>query len=124
MSMRFAVKDAEHSIITTDTGDTKHDLLNTALPWADMTYKFGNGDGLSGAAIFVHPEHFDYPPSWLAHHRGFLFVGWPGVKARTFEPDKPFSTSYRVFIHKKPLNRDRLQRNYDNYVEATKAAWR
>ena len=123
MGIRFAVKDAGQSIVTTHMGKAGEDFLDTALPWADLTNKFGGGDQRSGAAIFVHPKHPDYPPTWLTRHYGPLCVGWPGVKGKTFEPGKPFSSSYRILIHKQPLDRDQLQCKYDSYAEATKASW-
>ncbi|MDP6722647.1 MAG: PmoA family protein, partial [Pirellulaceae bacterium] len=91
--------------------------------WADMTAKFHDAAGASGAAVFVHPSHPDYPPTWLTRHYGVLCVGWPGVKSRTFEPGKPIRTSYRIWIHKTASSAEQIAKAYSAYTAATRAKW-
>ncbi len=124
LTVRFAPGSREDTLITVPSGPTTGDLPDTPLAWADFTSKFGDATALSGAAVFVHPEHPDYPPTWLTRYYGPLCVGWPGVKARTFEPGKPIRLSYRIWIHKSAVEPDQLKRAYGGYVAATKAEWR
>ncbi len=87
LTMRFAVKDEKESVITVPNGSAQEDLSETPLPWADMTYPFTSPSTPSGAALFISPEHPDYPPTWLTRHYGPLCIGWPGVRDKTFAPD-------------------------------------
>jgi hypothetical protein len=106
------------------SGRTTEDLPDTPLAWADFSSRLGDAAALSGAAIFVHPQHPDYPPTWLTRHYGAMCVGWPGVKARTFEPGKPIRLDYRIWIHKSAVELDGLKEAHGAYVTATKAEWR
>ena len=105
------------------SGPTKEDLPDTQLAWADFTSKFAGAKARSGAAIFVHPSHPDYPPTWLTRYYGALCVGWPGVKPKTFEPGKPIRLSYRLWIHKGPADVEQLKRAYAEYGEKKKVEW-
>jgi hypothetical protein len=98
-------------------------LKETRLKWADMTARYEDSDDPSGAAIMIHPAHPDYPPTWLTRHYGALCVGWPGVKSQTFEPGQVIRTGYRLWIHRKGVSLDRLQRAYDGYTAAAAARW-
>lgn len=93
--------------ITTPLGDGPDDLLMTRLPWADLSARFA-GDRPSGAAIFVAPDHPDFPPTWLTRHYGVLCVGWPGVTPKTLEPSRPTTLRYRTWIHRGPAIAGRL----------------
>lgn len=93
--------------ITTPLGDGPDDLLMTRLPWADLSARF-DGDRTSGAAIFIAPDHPDYPPTWLTRHYGVLCVGWPGVTPKTLEPSRPTTLRYRTWIHRGPAIAGRL----------------
>lgn len=123
LTVRFAPRSRADTLITVPDGPTKGDLPDTPLAWADFTSKFGDAEARSGAAVMVHPGHPDYPPTWLTRYYGPLCVGWPGVKARTFEPGKPIRLDYRIWIHKSAVDLDELKRAYGAYVTATKAKW-
>ena len=73
--------------------------------------------------MFVHPDHPDYPPTWLTRHYGPLCVGWPGVKARPFEPEKPIRLAYRLLLHRGAYEVEALRTRYDTYTASTKAVW-
>ena len=124
LTVRFAPRSQQDTVITVPSGRTTEDLPDTPLAWADFTSRLGDAAALSGAAIFVHPQHPDYPPTWLTRHYGAMCVGWPGVKARTFEPGKPVRLDYRIWIHKSAVELDGLKGAYGAYVTATKAEWR
>jgi hypothetical protein len=125
LTVRFAPPSAKdkNTLITVPEGPTTGDLYETRLPWADFTSQFGNAPTRSGAAIFVHPQHPDSPPTWLTRHYGPLCIGWPGVESKTFPPDEPIRLSYRIWIHKGPVTTEQLQQAYDAYTASTQAAW-
>jgi hypothetical protein len=97
--------------IAVPDGVSAKDLTDTRLPWADLTAPFPGAKDRSGAAIFIHPSHPDYPPTWLTRHYGCLCVGWPGVKGGTLESGKTARCRYRIWVHRG-----------DPEVEALKAA--
>jgi hypothetical protein len=49
--------------IVAPAGRASGDLVVTRLPWADFVGDFQGGAGRSGAAVFIHPQHRDYPPT-------------------------------------------------------------
>jgi Family of unknown function (DUF6807) len=86
------------------------------LPWADFCSDFGKDKNvLNGLAIFVHPDHADYPPTWMTRHYGVLAVGWPGMTPQTFPAAKSFSCRYRLWIHRNALGSAEIQKVYDAY---------
>jgi len=132
LTMRLAVWPRRDAIVTTPRGAAGHegeglasktDLSNTPLPWADISTEIPGCPQRSGAALFVPPEHPDYPPTWLTRCYGPLCIGWPGVKGRTIEPGEPCSVSYRILVHEKEMTLAQLQHVYDGYAAADEAAW-
>ncbi|MEI2726162.1 MAG: DUF6807 family protein [Verrucomicrobiota bacterium] len=115
LTLRFAPRTGE-TIITTPDGRSKEDLPIAHLPWADLSAQFAGAKAPSGAAIFIAPEHPDFPPEWLTRHYGVLCVGWPGVKEQTFPPDKPIQVRYRVWIHRGVPEVEKLKQVYDEYA--------
>ena len=77
----------------------------------------------SGGAVFVHPQHPNYPPTWLTRHYGPLCVGWPGVNARTYEPGQPHRLAYRLWVHAGSPDVEQLRSQYEAFTAATKIAW-
>ncbi|NLS90809.1 MAG: hypothetical protein GXX96_01310 [Planctomycetaceae bacterium] len=111
------------TVITTPSGPALGDLTTTILRWADFTTKFDGRDASSGAAIFISPDHPDYPPEWLLRYYGPLCVGWPGVAPETLEPGKPVKMSYRFWIHKDAVGTSALGQAYSAYLAGLKAGW-
>lgn len=116
LTVRFAPRTRPDTVITVPSGRTTGDLPDTPLKWADFTSKFGDAASQSGAAVFVHPDHPDYPPTWLTRHYGPLCVGWPGVKPKTFPPGKSIRLNYRIWIHKTAVELEALKRAYQSYI--------
>ncbi len=116
ITLRFATN--TQTVITTPKGAQGDDLYITRLPWADLSGQFSGK--AAGAAIFISPEHPDYPPTWLTRHYGVLCVGWPGVEPRTFEPGKSFTCKYRVWIHRGMATQDELQNAYRAFEKGSK----
>ena len=102
-----------------DAAAPEQDLLNTPLPWADLSSTFSDAHMRSGAAVFIHPRHPDYPPTWLTRTYGALCVGWPGVKPYTIDAGKSVQLDYRIWIHKAEPTPDEIDRVYQGYVEST-----
>lgn len=123
LTIRFAPRSRQETVITVPSGRTEQDLPDTPLAWADLTAKFGGAETASGAALLVHLGHPNFPPTWLTRHYGPLCVGWPGIEPRTFPPGQPIQLDYRVWIHKSAVELTRLNEAYEGYVTAAKAAW-
>jgi len=113
LTLRFAP--GTNTAITIPAGLTTADLPMTNLPWADLTRRWQAEPVTSGAAIFVHPSHPDFPPQWLTRHYGVLCLGWPGVKPATFAPRESIHCRYRVWIHRGPATAGRLARAYAEF---------
>jgi len=113
LTLRFAP--GTNTAITIPSGLTKADLPMTNLPWADLTRLFDAEKKTSGAAIFVHPSHPDFPPQWLTRHYGVLCLGWPGVKPATFQVGEVIRCRYRVWIHRGTVTTERLAQAYEAY---------
>jgi len=114
LTLRFAPR--TNTVITTPLGNGTEDLPMTRLPWADLSADFGARQP-SGAAIFVAPDHPDFPPMWLTRHYGVLCLGWPGVEAKTLPSGKPVVLRYRVWIHRGAADLERLKSAFDTYRE-------
>lgn len=112
-TLRFAPR--TDTVITTPLGNGKDDLPMTRLPWADLTAKYQGMPQPSGAAIFVPKSHPDFPPMWLTRHYGVLCLGWPGTTPQTFEPGKPITLEYRVWIHRGAADAETLKAAYGQY---------
>lgn len=123
LTVRFKPGPRKHTLITVPSGPTTEDLPDTRLQWADFTSLFAGASQRSGAAIFIHPQHPDYPPTWLTRYYGPLCVGWPGVNPKTFPPGKPIRLLYRIWIHRTEVDLDRLRNQYQAYVAGTQARW-
>ena len=119
LTLRFGPR--SKTIITVPTGRASEDLLVTKLPWADFSGDLNKNTGqFSGAAVFVHPEHPDYPPTWMTRHYGLLAVGWPGVTPQTFPAGKSFSCRYRLWIHRGAPDAAEIQKAYDSYCATSR----
>lgn len=125
LTVRFAPPSAKDpaTTITVPSGPTTGDLPDTPLAWADFTSRFGDFAERSGAAVFVHPEHPDFPPTWLTRHYGPLCIGWPGVDPKTFEPGEVIRLDYRVWIHKGSVETAQIEQAYEAYAQGEAIAW-
>jgi hypothetical protein len=123
LTVRFAVRGGSQVAITVPAGLTTADLAETPLEWADLTARFEGAPDRSGGAVFVHPQHPDYPPTWLTRHYGPLCVGWPGVNVRSYEPGKSYRLPYRVWVHAGAAEHERLKTEYEAYLTSAKVAW-
>jgi hypothetical protein len=106
--------------ISAAAGRVAEDLLVTRLPWVDLAGDFRGAAGSSGAAIFVHPAHRDFPPTWMARHYGLVSVGWPGVEPQTFPAGQEITCRYRLWIHRKERSAADIQKQYEAYAAAAR----
>ncbi len=115
LTLRFAPR--TQTVITTPLGQGEKDLSITRLPWADLSGRFAGRSEASGAAIFVAPDHPDYPPEWLTRHYGALCLGWPGVKSKTFQPGETIRCRYRVWVHRGAPDVKKLEQAYHAFQQ-------
>lgn len=108
------------TIITVPNGRAPQDLVMTKLPWADFSADFAGAPQFSGATIFVHPRHPDFPPTWMTRHYGLLAVGWPGVEPKTFPPGESFRVRHRLWIHRGAPTKTDLAKKYEEYTTSLK----
>jgi hypothetical protein len=113
LTLRFAPR--TNTVITTPLGQGPKDLSITRLPWADFSARFAGRAQASGAAIFVAPDHPDFPPEWLTRHYGVLCLGWPGVKSKTFQPGETIRCRYRIWIHRGAPDVEKVTQAYREY---------
>jgi len=113
LTLRFAPR--INTVITTPLGQGEEDLSMTRLPWADLSARFAGRAQPSGVALFVAPDHPDFPPEWLTRHYGVLCLGWPGVKPKTFQPGELIRCRYRVWIHRGAPDVEKVKRAFGAY---------
>jgi hypothetical protein len=113
LTLRFAP--GTNTLITVPSGPTAKDLPMTNLPWADLTRRWTREQTTSGAALFVHPSHPDFPPEWLTRHYGVLCLGWPGVKSREHPAGEAIRCRYRVWIHRGTPTVEALRAAFGTY---------
>lgn len=121
--LTLRVAPGTNTVITVPTGVTRRDLTVTRLPWADLTRTWTAGGRTSGVALFVAPDHPDFPPEWLTRHYGALCIGWPGVQAQTFPSGQPIHCRYRLWIHRGQVDKERLQSAWDSLAEDRSRGW-
>ncbi|MGB7158380.1 MAG: DUF6807 family protein [Tepidisphaeraceae bacterium] len=120
LALRFAPR--KKTVITVPTGRAAEDLVMARLPWADFVGDVsGKPDALSGAAVFVHPEHRDLPPQWMTRAYGMLAAGWPGVKSQTIAAGETVTLKYRLWIHRGNPESAEIQKAYDAYGAEAKS---
>jgi hypothetical protein len=122
LTLRFAPR--TNTVITTPLGNSGEDLPMTRLPWADLTARYPDAPAASGAAVFIAPDHPDYPPMWLTRHYGVLCVGWPGIDAKEFPAGQPVRCRYRVWIHRGAICKPALEKVYAAYLAGEKSTWK
>jgi hypothetical protein len=121
LTIRFAPQSP--AVITVPSGTIQQDLTTTILRWADLSARMSGSENTSGAAVFISPDHPDYPPTWLLRHYGPLCVGWPGVEPQTLAADRPVRLAYRIGIHRGEASTAELARLYEAYLAGQKASW-
>jgi hypothetical protein len=96
----------------TDRGMLEEDSTNVPFFWADLSTEE------LGMAIFVSPDHPDFPITWLIRnsYAGFLNASWPGLEPTTLEPDVQVTLQYRIYIHKGDTTTGKVREAYKQYL--------
>lgn len=113
LTLRFGPR--SKTVITVPSGRSSEDLLVTRLPWVDLSGDLKGADQMSGASVFVNPNHPSYPPTWMTRHYGLLAVGWPGITPQSLPAGKTVSLSYRIWIHRGLPEASEIQSEYEAY---------
>jgi hypothetical protein len=121
LTLRYAPR--TQTVITTPLGNAPEDLAMTRMAWADLSARFAGRAQPSGAAVFISPDHPDYPPTWLTRHYGVLCVGWPGVDGAIFQPGEAIRCRYRVWLHRGAPTGKEIERAYEGCRAAQRARW-
>lgn len=102
--------------ISTDEGEIEGEPNNVRLRWADLSEED------MGVAIFVSPDHPDFPPPWVLRtsYAGLLNVSWPGLRSFTIQPGKRITLRYRLLIHQGKAAKGQVRRVYERYISAFK----
>jgi hypothetical protein len=97
--------------LMTSDGQRMKDVVNERHPWVDLSNESG------GVAIFVPPDHPDFPPPWLVRssYTGFLNPEWPGLPSVELKPGEPRRLSYRIYIHRGNAETGRVREAYEAY---------
>jgi hypothetical protein len=104
--------------MTTDQGSQKEDVVNTRFRWADISTKD------TGIAIFVSPDHPDFPTNWLIRnsYAGVLNPSWPGLKSAVIRPGEPVRLLYRIYVHRGNAESGKAAEAYERYLKDAIAA--
>ncbi len=101
--------------ILTDRGEFNGEPNNVKLRWADLSTEE------AGVAIFVSPDHPDFPTSWVLRtsYAGLLNVSWPGLESILFHPGKPITLRYRIYIHRGDMTQEQIHLVYSRYIKGS-----
>ena len=102
--------------MATDQGFEDKDSNNKKFRWVDMSIKE------AGVAIFVSPDHPDFPSTWCIRnsYAGFCNVSWPGLKPFVLQPGLPVTLRYRLYIHRGTAATGRISEAYERYLSVHK----
>jgi hypothetical protein len=98
--------------LTTDEGRLEEDSVGRPFRWADLSTPE------RGVAIFVSPDHPDFPVNWLVRtsYAGFLNPSWPGLAGASLTPGKPVSLRYRVYVHRGDVQAGGVRDAYEDFA--------
>lgn len=111
----FRFPELKQTVITTDQGPQPTDANLKPCVWADLSSRFGAGEALSGAAIFLHPQHPGMPVGWTLRRYGLLNPAWPGTTPVAIPSGKPLVLEYRMWIHRGDAAAGGVREAYEAY---------
>ena len=118
-SFRFAPR--RDTVIVADGRKQGGDSNDGTFRWADLSARFAGGQGVAGAAIFVHPESRAKPRGWTLRPYGFLGPSWPGLVPHTLEPGVPATLLHRVWLHRGDAAAGQVAEAYEAYAAGAAA---
>jgi len=97
--------------MATGQGLEEKDSNNKRFRWVGLS------TAQAGVAVFVSPDHPDFPPTWCIRnsYAGFLNVSWPGLKPFVLQPGQPVTLRYRMYIHRGDMTASHIQEAYEIY---------
>jgi hypothetical protein len=117
LTLRFAPRTG--TVITLPEGRAKEDTVMTRHAWTDYSGSFQGAPGKSGAAIFVHPKHPDYPLQWVNRNYGMVAAGWPGTTPKTLAAGESVTCRYRIWIHRGTPELAEIQKEFEAFQKST-----
>lgn len=104
------------TILATDQGLEEKDSNNKKFRWVGLSTEE------VGVAIFVSPDHPDFPPSWCIRnsYAGFCNVSWPGLKPFVLQPGQPVTLRYGLYIHRGTAATGQISEAYERYLSVHK----
>ena len=115
LCLRFSPR--KDVVISSPDGLVKEDVLRDNWVWADQSAKYRDSEKVTGITVFQHKENPDYPADWILRHYGFTGVSWPGLNNVTFEPGKPVTLKYRIWIHNGDVEIGKVAEAYEVFAE-------
>ena len=100
--------------VTSDKGPLEKDINNEEFLWTDISTE------QLGLAIFVAPDHPDFPTAWITRnsYAGFLNASWPGLKTVVLQPEKPVVLRYRIYVHSGDAASGNVRAAYQEYIDS------
>jgi hypothetical protein len=99
------------AVMATDQGLEEKDSNSKRFRWVGLSTAH------VGVAIFVSPDHPDFPPAWSIRnsYAGFLNVSWPGLRPFVLQPGQPITLRYRMYVHRGDMTAGHIQEVYEIY---------
>ena len=103
---------------TTVNGVEAEDVLESATPWADVSFRIGEQGQYTGMAVFQNPKNPGYPhPGWIFRHYAFLGSSYPHTATLTIQPTESFELRYRLYIHKGDATEGNVGPAFEEYLK-------
>ena len=115
LCLRFSPR--KDVVISSPDGLVKEDVLRDNWVWADQSAKHRDSEKVTGITVFQHKENPDYPADWILRHYGLTGVSWPGLNNVKFEPGKPVTLKYRIWIHNGDVESGKVAEAYEEFAE-------
>ncbi len=121
LNLRFAP--AEGRALLTDHDPSPQNSDRKPFEWVDLSAAFGKDGAVSGATVFAHPKHPDFPPGWTLRtgYAGIINAAWPGLEPYTLQPESPLRLSYRLNVHEGAAQADQILQNHAAYGKTSAA---
>lgn len=119
LNLRFASVDGR--VLQTDRDPSPQNSDRERYEWVDLSAKFGKDGAVSGATVFAHPKHPDFPPGWTLRtdYAGVINAAWPGLKPYTLQPGSPLHLGYRIQTHDGAAQADVIRQSNAAYAKST-----
>lgn len=113
-TLRFAPRD--DTVLWTSGGPVDRDADHDRFGWADLSARLMGGSGISGAAIFDHPQNPGLPNTWCLRRYGIVSPTYPGLEKHEIRVGAPLRLRYRMWIHRGDADSGRVAAAYAAYA--------